>query len=108
MTDKPKFTPGPWRVPQCCTLHMDKPSWDEKYSPLVKSGKEVVCGLINVRVADAKLIATAPEMYEMLERLVPVVERFNSAVPLSPYAALDCAAEIRALLAQARGEEKTK
>ena len=69
MTDRQRFTPGPWRVPQCCTIHMDKPSWDENYSPLVKSGKEVVCGLINVRVADAALIATAPEMYARLEQV---------------------------------------
>ena len=91
---EPKFTPGPWRVPQCCTIHMNKPSWDENYSSLVKSGKEVVCGLSNVRVADAKLIAAAPEMYARLEQAAEDYEAMGMFCNRD---------KILELLAQARG-----
>ena len=99
---EPKYTPGPWRMPPCCTIHMNKPTCDERYSPLVKSGANVVCGLSDVRVADARLIAAAPEMYELLAAILGDLHfcRHESAI------SVDLEHRIEAVLAIARGENR--
>ncbi len=100
--NKPNFTSGPWRMPPCCTIHMNKPAWDERYSPSVKSGADIVCGLSNVRVADAALIACAPEMYELLEQIMQEIEADELPVKDRPTTYI----AIQKLLAKARGGTK--
>lgn len=110
-----KFTPGPWVAggnPSMATVLDDH----EGKAIYPKNGYHHI-GWANIHdeegkldmetaLANAALIAAAPSMYKLLEGLIPVIERFNSAVPLGPMAALSWIDYINDVLAKARGEKK--
>jgi len=61
-----KFTPGPWETGQA--------SWNEDGEV-----QYTLHGIHELRVADAHLIAAAPELYEALERLIKAgTDAFNA------------------------------
>ena len=83
-----KFTKGPWRVSVCFV----------RRTPLVQrgmSGGFYVTDDDDLRaIADANLIASAPEMYEMLKSVAANYANSESLI-----------SEIERLLAKARGEQ---
>ncbi len=94
--DKPKFTPGPWRI-------QDK--WEIRgvnngvkgYEPVERDG--VICTINSWLLqgdANAALIAAAPEMYELLDDI-----RANYQAMPNP---VEVERRIEAVLAKARGE----
>ena len=92
--NKAKFTEGPWKM-------------DIRGESLIGKNDRAVgvwsCGLTGVNksveaVANSKLIAFSPEMYEMLERYVKLVEDDREEEFLSSYR------EIKSLLEKAVGE----
>lgn len=78
LMEKPKFPPGPWSLNYYTGYLMRKDG-----------------DLRNVQIANAHLIAAAPEMYRKLEHLSYHMKRRG-----------DDNEEIELLLAKARGEEK--
>ena len=92
---KPKFTPGPWFVDHGV---LGKPRIFSRADNLIKS---MVCacehGALSRQEHDAVLIAAAPEMYELLER---IIDEMN-------YTTIQYhnAKDIEAVLKKARGEE---
>lgn len=98
-----KFTPGPWTYGNY-TDFLEIQNTDP-------CNPKEVCYIDDwtdeqEAAANAALIAAAPSMYKLLEGLIPVIERFNSAVPLDPMAALSWIDYINDVLAKARGEKK--
>lgn len=93
-----KFTPGPWNVVQhgeglylCCTIHSE--SLDK---PICIVGLEK-----QLTIANAALIAAAPEMYELLSEILefePRGIRLNFFDRINPI--------IEAVLRKARGESE--
>lgn len=92
--NKPKFTPGPWSIEKS-----EYPNGAGYFYINAKDknigGDVIVFQGIN-NMANAKLVAAAPEMYEMLDMLASC-----GCIPNGIYTAA-----IRKLLAKARGEEK--
>lgn len=92
---KPKFTPRPWFVDHGVP---GKPRIFSRADNLIKS---MVCacehGALSRQEHDATLIAAAPEMYELLER---IIDEMN-------YTTIQYhnAKDIEAVLRKARGEE---
>lgn len=99
----PQFIPGPWRA-----VRIADPQTNQPYCTLYQTWVDVqsesgvtICGLWanqGARMADANLIAAAPDMYAALEALLSLVLA-SGAVPPLP--------EIKnasAALAKARGE----
>lgn len=81
-TQKPKFTPGPWKL--------EMPDYDHSFVPSITIGKfsfsvqDAEDG--TYREANANLIAAAPDLYEACERLLALeaidclcVEHFKCA-----------------------------
>jgi hypothetical protein len=102
---KPNFTPGPWRVDVCWPnlyVRHDGPGWPlaDPLSGDFPSGAAANVGSgfhpHEMRLANAYLIATAPEMYEELVAMCKAIEcaEFKE----------DCE-RIGKLLKKARGEE---
>jgi len=97
MSQENKWTPGPWRV--------DDDGVD--YPLIIGNDEKYVCEILfhpqpSQQVANAHLIAAAPDLYEALETaescIVDVVGAFGVKVPD------EILQEIRAALAKARGE----
>ena len=106
---KPKFTPGPWRI---CNdggtvnyrelVIRDRPP----INSIKQLPADICCctGCLNnacEREANAALIAAAPEMYELLDRIRGRLE----SCKLEQSIDVETEREIRQLLAKARGEE---
>ena len=99
---KPKFTPGPW-----CTamelLAIKPDAYAYVSSHVYTRNGEMIAACCSCTLnrcnQDAALIAAAPEMYEMLERLGHALFAENAD---------EWAEEINAMLAKARGEEFQK
>lgn len=98
MSDTPKWTRGPWKI-DATTLHFYIFGKPDNVASIIKPigsprGTEKA-------LANARLIAAAPEMFEALEKLVGRVERMSSEE-------WEYTEEVRALaraaLAKARGE----
>ena len=89
--DKPKFTPGPWYV------YDTRERAEHAYDYYITAGQYFVAAVspdsLNIQEANANLIAAAPEMYEMLERLQKGHKKGNATWQL-----------IERVLAKARGE----
>ena len=94
---KPKFTPGPWFVDHGVP---GKPRIFSRADNLIKS---MVCacehGALSRQEHDAALIAAAPEMYQMLER----IQDYMTGGPI--LAKKPSVEEIAHLLEKARGEK---
>ena len=88
-----KFTPGPWWVAP--------PFFDGDviYAPPQEKGRrnEVIATCI-LNHADARLIATAPEMYEAIKGLIGNESRIDTAEAL-----LDAFLELKILIARIDG-----
>lgn len=91
----PKFTPGPWG------------------SVIASWGDNGVCfeieGIQSINAADAHLIAAAPELYEIVERLACDLEaeiqhRAPGELPRRIERDMAVVYEARAMLAKARGD----
>jgi len=99
-----KFTPGPWRVcheNDILIIRYRKPC-SPSYTPppmLVANVGEVLCDAME-RQANASLIAAAPEMYELLDRILGRLE----VCKLEQSIDIETEREIRQILAKARGE----
>ena len=117
MTDQPKWTPGPWFIVtptqgfEVCTIHgvERQPTEDGlgqtwvyiRPESLVRDGEwhwpdEVEC------TANARLIASAPDMAEALEKALNFITNTESEMGET----LPCGDAARAALAKARGETK--
>ncbi len=93
--DKTEFTPGPWRASGQLIFAESK-----KYPVAAVDGLWLLSG--NTFEANAALIAAAPEMYELLSRILGRLEFCK----LEQFIDVETEREIRALLAKARGEER--
>lgn len=104
MSNETQWTPGPW----CVHTHAERHGPDEKFYWVVSNEDQpcdyIACsdGDVGIDVdralADAHLIAAAPELYGALAMMVEMVERDG----FGEDAVLDCAI---AALAKARGEQ---
>lgn len=101
MTDKAEHTPGPWSLngkhaPWICTVgnNIDDPAI---FGRPVADGETYLFG---DKLADARLIAAAPELLEVLEAILG-----GSGATVQPYARLEygVAEKARAAIAKARG-----
>ncbi len=90
-----KFTPGPWRAGR---KHPDWPHCKVQYV-IAECTNDEVCTLYyndDEQDANARLIAAAPEMYELLHRLAPVLaDEGLSAMSLHIFDLLDKVEEKR-------------
>lgn len=114
---KEKFTPGPWHIK--CGSYCRIVDANEK--PIAKTEYQSIQsyspygqrrGIIDdgnkERMANASLIAAAPEMYAELQDLLDAMEAglFQQAAPGVDYpAVMEKKFELRKLLKKARGEE---
>lgn len=95
---KLKFTPGPWRsAPYFPQEWLNNGQKEQGYEVTYGEDKEVVSERIYTK-EDAALIAAAPEMYEMLER----IQDYMTGGPI--LAKKPSVEEIAHLLEKARGE----
>jgi hypothetical protein len=107
---KPEFTPGPWRVEKsgdgdlpyvtgdcaisgdiCDLYHTGKNQMPKHFGDDTKHYAK------HNAEANARLIAAAPELYEMLQSILTLGSLFNAGNK-------HVAADLEALLAKARGE----
>ena len=95
-----KFSAGEWAV--IANLVTDSPIQiyvvDNEYKP-VKYVAE--CR----RVSDAKLIASAPEMYEILRKIIANTDKLGTG---APFGFVDLFSETRKLLARIDGEQEAQ
>ena len=95
-----KFSGGEWAV--IANLVTDSPIQiyvvDNEYKP-VKYVAE--CR----RVSDAKLIASAPEMYEILRKIIENTDKSGTG---APFGFVDLFSEARKLLARIDGEQEAQ
>ena len=87
-----KWAPGPWFV-------LERPTWDGK--AMVVDGPEHRRVRITCEGTEANLIATAPELYQMLDNLVGLAKARGGR--LHEYGS--AIADAEAALAKARGED---
>lgn len=105
--NKPKFTPGPWKV------HLDKRNGSACSIIEDKTGDCVARTVYRFhrggeRNANGNLIASAPEMYAELQDLLDAMEAglFPQAAPGVDYpAVMEKKFELRKVLKKARGEK---
>ena len=96
MSNQGKWTPGPWHVPK---------AGGYAHGPVDKNDVPVVTwtGMARPRqengMANANLIAAAPELYEALENIVTELEETGFQGEWDSYP------QARAALAEARGEQ---
>lgn len=107
-----KFTPGPWKAGKnpCMTTVLDGHEgkaiyMDEPNDPhhIAWANAENTEGELDIEtaLANATLIATAPEMFNMLEKFVEITET-SDVVPLVFF---EHASRVKKILRKARGEE---
>lgn len=102
-----KFTPGPWRVEPSPASHE---GWFEDANVVRSDGLAVSVGLHNGPIgpkealANAHLIASAPDLYEALAIFLGEDDRFQVTVGGNPIAVEAMLVKAHAALAKARGE----
>lgn len=99
MTDQPKWTPGPWAVER----NKRTWGWVDVVGPSLGVGGPTQATDLTLadevkRIAEAHLIAAAPDLYAALDGLLGLLDAGSLYEPQA-YAA-------RAALAKARGETK--
>ena len=108
MERQEKFTPGPWRF----WRHVNEkyPEWsqtavfgtgDKKFVMIAQTHDDLAAApeqTIEEIIANAHLIAAAPDMYEMLEHIEDALDDSSGCGEIS-------VEKIRKLLKKARGEE---
>jgi hypothetical protein len=103
----PNTTPGPWLITDSGTVYaLDERGKNNRFSVLLNGGFSV--GYLDRTsdaelLANAHLIAAAPELYEALEVMVTFAERVIALHKLTDTNGI-CAGS-RAILARARGEQ---
>ena len=112
---KTKFTPGPWFIKQSEEIR-------SPYSTNVSSTRITILdtpgGQYQSRhviaqvakgngrgEANAALIAAAPEMYEILEHYLDLIQKANDGDTISEQKIFEQSADIEKVLKKARGEE---
>ena len=102
MSGETKFTPGPWFC--TCIGHVKECMGDPPKTVATIPGfcSEVKMDGITEKQSNADLIAAAPEMYEMLDRIKGRLEfcKLENSIDA------ETEREIDRLLAKARGKEK--
>ena len=111
---KPKFTPGPWRrtittVPSVSEGYDISPNIvnltiGDRNIPLAAIGMNSTAETMEFfwkMVANAALIAAAPDMYELLDRIKGILEKCRLENSIDA----EAEHEIDRLLAKARGED---
>ena len=98
MTDQPKWTKGPWAVER----NKRTWGWVDVVGPSLGVGGPTRATDLTLadevkRIAEAHLIAAAPDLYAALERLVDAVSGLSAGVA-------SISADARAALAKARGQ----
>ena len=102
-----KHTPGPWEIP-----HDDSPYWSQMNAvPIVFTGSALADVRYNGRydewIANARLIAAAPQMYDALKALLRVVADFvNGDREIEANRVQQAWDEAQAALAAADGGDK--
>jgi hypothetical protein len=94
--DKPKFTPGPWEVQDTREIPYEPYDWQVTHGDLIVA--HIGNTYLEEEESNAALIAAAPEMYQMLQAILDMVDAYGH-ITLRDNAAND----IRGLLAKARG-----
>ena len=105
MSAQPKFTPGPWAV----ELNKNAFGWVDVDGPSFSvdgptMATDLTAADMAQRIADARLIAAAPDMFAALECLE--IAATGAGVPHPKERALlhECITAARAALAKARGQ----
>ena len=103
MTDQPKWTPGPWAVER----NKRTWGWVDVVGPSLGVGGPTQATDLTLadevkRIAEAHLIAAAPDMAEALEKALNFITNTESEMGET----LPCGDAARAALAKARGETK--
>ena len=101
MTDQPKWTPGPWAVEQ----NKRTWGWVDVVGPSLGVGGPTQATDLTLadevkRIAEAHLIAAAPDMAEALEKALNFITNTESEMGET----LPCGDAARAALAKARGQ----
>ena len=101
MTDQPKWTPGPWAVER----NKRTWGWVDVVGPSLGVGGPTQATDLTLadevkRIAEAHLIAAAPDMAEALEKALNFITNTESEMGET----LPCGDAARAALAKARGE----
>lgn len=103
MTDQPKWTKGPWAVER----NKRTWGWVDVVGPSLGVGGPTQATDLTLadevkRIAEAHLIAAAPDMAEALEKALNFITNTESEMGET----LPCGDAARAALAKARGETK--
>ena len=103
MTDQPKWTPGPWAVER----NKRTWGWVDVVGPSLGVGGPTQATDLTLadevkRIAEAHLIAAAPDLYAALEKALNFITNTESEMGET----LPCGDAARAALAKARGETK--
>lgn len=107
---EPKFTPGPWRV---CRSNedfdgpfytLDDNDYERPINAIRSKSETVACAhdLFEFDEANANLIAAAPELYRVLEKLLRTLDWDREVKEKNWW--FEVRAEARNALAKARGE----
>ena len=101
MTDQPKWTPGPWAVER----NKRTWGWVDVVGPSLGVGGPTQATDLTLadevkRIAEAHLIAAAPDMAEALEKALNFITNTESEMGET----LPCGDAARAALAKARGQ----
>lgn len=104
MTDQPKWTPGPWAVER----NKRTWGWVDVVGPSLGVGGPTQATDLTLadevkRIAEAHLIAAAPDLYDALQRLLRFVAEHTASGEVVPAHTVE---HVRtyAALAKARGE----
>lgn len=108
---KPAFTPGPWAKLKARGVYTCVLTYDQKNATGKNNTYNDGCAICDTYGSDsdanASLIAAAPEMLEMLEKistLLPYLSQDSTATPGSAeYDAYEVACELPALISKAKG-----
>ena len=92
MTDTTKHTPGPWKL-------------DTKWA-LIMHGATEICAIHTGNFANARLIASAPDLLEALQEYLNIDNDLIGGMPRTERHE-DADSQARAAIAKATGEEVT-
>ena len=100
MTDQPKWTPGPWAVER----NKRTWGWVDVVGPSLGVGGPTQATDLTLadevkRIAEAHLIAAAPDLYAALDAALDEINRMKPTAPL-----VAVALSAKAALAKARGQ----
>jgi hypothetical protein len=83
-------TPGPWK---------HDPTWG-----IIKHGKTEICALHSGNLANANLIASAPDLLSTLEKLLACAEKLDQSATHEGLQNCEAIAQAREALRKAKGE----